>query len=149
MKTKINIDDFLILMFWLKTYYFIEGREFKHDALLQQAETYKFNDTPLDTTIHSIDEFVIDSYYLYDKLKSTEDKVNQFLDMFTFLNKEGMIKETNNYKRIFEDIIENFKFENPETRGIQKGMLIEKMNECAKDENYEKAAKLRDMIKIC
>lgn len=149
MKTKINIDDFLILMFWLKTYLFIEGREFKHDELLQQAETYKFNETPLDTTVHSIDEFIIDSYHLYDKLITTEDKVNQFLDMISFLNKEQMIKETNNYKRIFEDIIENFKFENPEIRGIQKGMLIEKMSECVKDEDYEKAAKLRDMIKIC
>ena len=46
-------------------------------------------------------------------------------------------------------VLENYKFENPEIRGIQKGILTEKMAEYVQTEEYEKAAKVRDMIKMC
>jgi len=43
--------------------------------------------------------------------------------------------------------MENCKFEDPEIRGIQKGMATEKMNHCVEIEDYENAAKYRDLIK--
>ena len=45
--------------------------------------------------------------------------------------------------------MENFRYEYPEIRGIQKGVLTEKMNEYVAAEDYEHAAIVRDIIKEC
>ena len=151
MKTKVNIDDFLHLILWIKTFYTIEGKKFNYDSLIDQAETYKLKNTPLDTNIHHIDALMIDAYHVYHRLKITEEKVNQMMDMIQipFINKDMMINETNKYKAIFEDLLENYKYDDPEIRGIQKGFLTEKMKEYVDKEEYENAARVRDMIKLC
>ena len=151
MKNKVDIDDFLILMYWIKTFYLFEGKKFNYQNLLDQAETYKFKNTPFDTNIHHIDELMIDAFQIYNKLKSTKEKVIDVLDTISipFVSKDDMIKETLNYEKIFEDLMENYRYEDPETRGIQKGFLTEKMNEYVADEEYEKAAKVRDIINLC
>lgn len=153
MKTKVNIDDFLHLILWIKTFYVIEGKKFNHDGLIAQAETYKLKNTPFDTNIHHIDNLMIDAYQVYHRLKITEEKVNQMMDMiqipFININKDMMISETNKYKKIFEDLLENYKYDDPEIRGIQKGFLGERMKEYVEVEDYENAARLRDMIKLC
>ena len=149
MKTKIDINDFWTLMIWIKTYDVIEGKDFKFESLFQQVETYKYTNTPLDINIHPIDHLMLEAYYLYNKLKTTEDRVSKVLDLLTFVDKEEVLSETNKYFKIFEDIIENYMFDEPEIRGIQKGILTEKMNECVMNEEYENAAKYRDFIKKC
>jgi excinuclease UvrABC helicase subunit UvrB len=60
-----------------------------------------------------------------------------------------MINETKKYERVFEDLMENYQYEDPEIRGIQKGFLNEKMTKYVAEEDYENAAKIRDMIKTC
>ena len=60
-----------------------------------------------------------------------------------------MIEQVQKYENVFEDLMENYKFDDPEIRGIQKGFLSEKMSQYAIEEEYEKAAKVRDMIKLC
>jgi protein-arginine kinase activator protein McsA len=148
MKNKINIDDFLILIYWIRVYYLLEGKKFNHDNLLMQAETYKLSNTSLDIKIHKIDDLMIDACQIYFKIKATEDQVKETYDIINIplATKDMLIKETENYKRIFEDLIENCKYED---RGIQKGILMEKMSKYVADEEYEKAAVLRDMIKEC
>jgi hypothetical protein len=148
-KSKINIDDFLTLIYWVKTMYFMEGKEFAYESLYQQAQTYKYNDTPLDVNIHKIDDFLIDAYWIYDKLRKTQDKMLDIVDAIPTVNKDDIVKETQKYENIFESIMENFKFDEPEIRGIQKGILNERMKEYVEVEDYENAAKVRDMIKIC
>lgn len=151
MKSKVDIDDFLTLVYWIKTFYYFEGKKFSHEHLVEQAETYKFKNTPLDTNIHHIDELMIDAFQIYNKLKATREKVLEVLENIPIPseNKKEMIEGSKYYEHIFEDLMENYIYEDPETRGIQRGFLTEKMNEYVATEEYEKAAKVRDMIKVC
>lgn len=148
-KNKINIDDFLVLIYWVKTHYLFEGKNFAYTHLLKQAQTYKYNNTPLDTNLHKIDDLVIDAFKVYHKLKETEEKVMNVIESIPLVSKEDALRETKRYENIFEDLMENYKFEDPEVRGIQKGVLNEKMKEYVAEEDYENAAKVRDMIKMC
>lgn len=148
-KNKINIDDFLVLIYWVKTHYLFEGKNFAYTYLLKQAQTYKYNNTPLDTNLHKIDDLVIDAFKVYHKLKETEEKVMNVIESIPLVSKEDALRETKRYENIFEDLMENYKFEDPEVRGIQKGVLNEKMKEYVAEEDYENAAKVRDMIKMC
>jgi hypothetical protein len=151
MKTKINIDDMLTILNWVRSSYMVEGKSFNYQNLLDQAETYRYTNTPFDTKKHSIDELMIDAFRVYHKLKTTENRIFEVLDSIKLpmINKDEMIAETKRYESIFEDLMENCKFDDPEIRGIQKGILDEKMNEYVASEDYENAAKLRDMIKEC
>ena len=148
MKTKINIDDFLSLLYWIKMFFLFEGKPFNYQNLFDQAETYKLKDTPLDVSIHHIDDLMVDAYIIYYKLKSTEKQVDEVLSNIHLpsFNKNLAIEESKHYQRIFEDLIENYKYENPEIRGIQKNLLSEKMKEYIAVEDYENAAKVRDII---
>ena len=149
MRTKINIDDFIILISWVRISLLAKDKKFNYQSLWDQAETYKMKETPLDITIHNIDELMIDAFKIYLELKASEDKVNEAMDMhFAFL-KDMMIKETKRFENIVEDILENCKFEDPEIRGIQKGFLDSKMKEYAAVEDYENAARVRDLISMC
>jgi len=157
MKSKVNIDDILTVLLWIKTIYSIEGRKFIYQNLLDQSETYKYSNTQLDTKIHSIDELMIDAFRVYDKLKRTKEKFNDVLSKIdmpvlneNLNNSKNLIaEEIRKYENIFEDLMENYRYDDPETRGIQKGVLTEKMNKYVIDEEYEKAAKVRDIIKEC
>ena len=150
-KDKVNIDDFLTLIYWVRIFFTFEGKNFNYQNLLEQAETYKLKNTPLDVHIHRIDDLMIDAFQIYLKIKATEEKVLDVYDSISipFVSKDMLIKETKNYERIFEDLMENYKYDDPEIRGIQKGFLMEKMNKYVADEEYEKAAVVRDMIKEC
>jgi hypothetical protein len=151
MKNKIEINDFLTLIYWVKTYFSFNKKKFNHDNLIQQAETYRLKETPLDTTIHHIDELMIDAFQVYSTLKETEELVDQALEqikMPSFIDKDMMKKETQRYTSIFEDLIENYKYDDPEIRGIQMGILQEKMKEYVAVEDYENAARVRDMIEL-
>jgi hypothetical protein len=150
MKNKVNIDDFLILITWVKSFYLFEGKKFSYEYLLTQAETYKYTNTPFDTSVHNIDNLMIDAFRVYHKLKATESKIADILETLPIpFDKNELIRETKKYEEIFEYMMENYRYEDPEIRGIQKGFLSEKMKEYVVDENYEKAAIVRDMIKEC
>ena len=148
MRTKINIDDFLNLVYWVRTFYLIEGRPFNYQNLVDQAETYKMKNTPLDIEIHPIDNLMIDAFHIYHKLKETEDKVKDVMDNVQlpfFIDREMLMNETKKYERIFEDLMENCKFEDPEIRGIQKGFLGDKMKEYKRTADH--ASKLGDSLR--
>lgn len=154
MKSKVNIDDFLIVIYWVKSFFSFENKNFNYQNLLDQAETYKMNNTSLDTSIHQIDELMIDAYKIYDKLKKTEDQFNKVLDVvnFPFFNKEVIIAETTKFIAVYEDLIENYRYEDPEIRGIQKGFLGEKMSKFIIKEEYEKAGEIKKFMlenKMC
>lgn len=151
MKKNVNIQDMLTIMLWLKTFYVIEGKTFKYEDLLEQAETYNYTNTPWNTDIHNIDDIVIESFKIYQRLKSTKDKVESVLNSLNseFIDKTTFMTERENYERIFENLMMNYKYEDPEARGIQKGFLSEKMQECVQVEDYEQAAIIRDTIEEC
>ena len=151
MKNKVDIDNFLHLIFWVKTFRILEGKKFNYQNLLDQAETYKLKNTPLDTKIHRIDDLMIDAFQIYNQLKSTEAKVDKVLDEINnpFFDRKAMKEETQKYERTFEDLIENYKYDDPEVRGIQMGILNEKMKEYIAVEDYENAARVRDLLKEC
>ena len=151
MKNKIDINDFLTLLNWTKTFIVFEGGEFKYDNLYYQADTYRLSNTPLDTKIHYIDDFLIDVYHIYNKMILTEKQVDEVLKSINipFISSDLMKEEISKFKNIFLDLMENCKFEDAEIRGIQKGLLSEQIKDYIADENYEKAAELRDIINEC
>jgi hypothetical protein len=148
MNNVINIDEFLILLYWIKTFVYIEGKDFKYDKLLIHIEYYKINSLSFDISMYNVDELVIDGFKIYDRLKKTEDKLVSLINSLSnsFIGKELIISESKKYMNIFERLMENYKYEDIEAKSIQKGFLIEKMNEYVKTEEYEQAAKLRDII---
>jgi len=151
MEHKINIDDFLTLIYWIKTFYLFEGKPFNYQNLLDQAETNKIKNIAMDTDVNNIDGLMIDAYQIYNKLKTTKEKVLQVLDTVKIpsISKNMMLEETKKYEDIFEYIIENFKYNDIEIIAIQKGFLLEKLKEYVASEEYEKAAKVRDIINEC
>ena len=150
MESKANVDDILTILLWVKTISEIEGKSFKYQNLQDQAETYKYTNTPLDTRIHPIDELMIDAFRVYDKLKKTKEKFNGVLEKIDFTSFQNRFNnEISKYEKSFEELMENFRYEYPEIRGIQKGVLTEKMNEYVAAEDYEHAAIVRDIIKEC
>ena len=150
MKSKANVDDILTILLWVKTISEIEGKSFKYQNLQDQAETYKYTNTLLDTRIHPIDELMIDAFRVYDKLKKTKEKFNGVLEKIDFTSFQNRFNnEISKYEKSFEELMENFRYEYPEIRGIQKGVLTEKMNEYVASEDYEHAAIVRDIIKEC
>ena len=150
MESKANVDDILTILLWVKTISEIEGKSFKYQNLQDQAETYKYTNTLLDTRIHPIDELMIDAFRVYDKLKKTKEKFNGVLEKIDFTSFQNRFNnEISKYEKSFEELMENFRYEYPEIRGIQKGVLTEKMNEYVAAEDYEHAAIVRDIIKEC
>jgi len=146
MKTKIKVDDVRTLIFWVQTFYLFENKQFKHQMLLEKSTSIS-NDL-VDAEIFHIDELMVDAYDIYNKMKKASEHIDM-IDMFKVsnLNKEDVIRETEKYFNIFQDFIENYKYDDPEIRGIQQGILNEKMLNCVKVEDYENAAKYRDIIK--
>lgn len=151
MKTEIKADDILIILYWVNTFFSYENKVFTYQNLLDQAETYQLTNTPFDVNIHPIDELMIDAHKVYHKFKETEKQLYDILDMINTLSiKKEVIKEqVDRFFNIFDDLIENYRYEDPEIRGIQKGVLTEKMKKYVADEEYELAAKLRDIINEC
>ena len=141
MKNKINIDDFLVVLFWVKTFLMFEKKHFDFDLLMEQAMTYKYTDTPLDIRVHSIDDLMIISYQIYKRVERTKDEVSDILDQLnvSVVSKLTMLKQANEFERIFEDLIENYKYNDPEICGIQKGFLVEKMKKYMDNQEYKKA----------
>ncbi len=152
MKNKINIDDLLFLIKWVETFNLVEGKPFKYQNLLDQSNTYKINNTPLDTTIFNIDNFMVDVFKCYQKIKESRDDAIKIIDMIdvslfsNFNMKDIMISETDRFELILEDLMVNYKYEYPEIRGIQRFFLIQKLREYIKSEEYEKCADIRNII---
>jgi len=144
MKTIVDINDFRLLVFWVQNFLEFEHKKFTHDRLLERT----LRDEPVDIRKYNIDELMIDAYDVYLKLKMANDNINM-LDMFNVaqIKKEEVINETKEYFDVFQNLIENYKYEDVEMCGIQKGILNDKMIECVKIEDYENAAKYRDIIK--
>lgn len=150
-KSKVEVDDILVILYWVKSFFSFESKSFVHQNLLDQAETYQFNKTQFDTNIHPIDELMIDAYKIYHKLKDTQEQFSNVLEVvkIPFVNKDMIIEQIKKFIIIFDDLIENYHYEDPEIRGIQKGVLTEKMKKYVSEEEYEMAAKLRDIINEC
>lgn len=148
MKDKIDIDDFLVLISWTKIHSMLDGETFEYENLLEQAMTYKHLNTPFDIRIHRIDDLLIDSYKAYDLLRKTEVQVKEIVKQIKIPNITGdvFIEHSNKYKEVFENIMENCEFTDPEIIGIQKGLLSEIIKKYVAEEDYETAAKIRDII---
>jgi len=145
MKTKINVKDIMTLIFWIQTFYIFDHREFKHQKLFDKALSMT-NDS-VDTDVFHIDDLMIDAYEVYVKMEKVNEHIDM-LDMFNVANikKDEVISETKKYFDIFQDFIENYKYDNPKIREIQHEILTDKMLDCVKVEDYETAAKYRDLI---
>ena len=155
MKHEVNIDNFLTLIYWVKTFSTVEGYIFKHEELLEKAILYKHFNKPLDTNINDVCDLMLDAYKLYQKLNLTKEKVFSIMSSMNMPNipnmpkisKESMIKEIEDFENIFENLLENYKFKNNKISSIQKEKANEKMKMCVEVEDYENAAKYRDLIK--
>jgi len=146
MKTKINVNDIRTLIFWVQTFYLFEHKKFNHQMLLDKS--ISIDSVLVDSNVLHIDELMLDAYGVYNKMKKVNEHIDM-IDMFKVANlkKEDVIRETEKYFNIFQDLIENYKYDDPEIRGIQQGILNEKMLDCVNVEDYETAAKYRDLIK--
>ena len=155
MKHEVNIEDFLTLLYWVRTYVTVEGKNFKHDKLSNQAMLYKKLNVSFNTNVNDIDDFMLDAHKLYEKLHKTNETVFNIMNSIdapyipkvSKVSKESMIKEIEDFENIFEDLFENYNFMNVEIRNMQKDAANEKMMRCVDIEDYENAAKYRDLIK--
>ena len=147
-ENKVKSDDILIILFWVKSFFSFENKSFNYQNLIDQAITYQITNTQFDVSIHPIDDLMIDAYKIYHKLKNTEDQFSNVLNTVNvpFIKKDMIIDQIKTFTSVFEYFIENCYYEDPEIRGIQRGILTEKMKKYVADEDYEKAAKVRDII---
>lgn len=147
MKTTVNINDLRILVFWVQNFSVFENKKFNHTLLLERATT--LSDDPVDIRVYRIDELMLDAYDIYIKLKKANENIDM-LDMFGVANitKADVIAETNEYFEIFQDLIENYKYDNVGICDIQHNILSDKMRSCVEVEDYENAAKYRDIINM-
>lgn len=150
MKTKINIDDFLILIFWIKYYFELDNKLFKYQNILDQAKTYKLTDTVWDTKIHNIDSFMKDVFQFYIRTQEIKEQFDVVVEMINspLIKKDLLVKETEKFLNICDDLLINYKYEEPEIRGIQRTYLQvnNKLAECIANEDYETAANIRDIL---
>ena len=163
MKKQINLKDITTLIFWVQTFYVFEHKSFNHQLLFDKAislyadkatslyvDNANFTDAELMVNYSDlhIDEFMVDAYVVYTKMKKVSENVD-IIDMFkvAHIKKDDVIRETGRYFDIFQDLIENYNYEEPEIREIQQGILNDKMLACVNVEDYENAAKYRDIIK--
>ena len=147
MKNNVNSSDLLILMYWVKTFCLLEKRNFEYDYLLKNVNTHVYSNKPIDINVYHIDDVMVEAYKIYKRIKDTELIIDDVLSNNKFdITKESMLEELNKFKSVFEDLIENYKYQSAEIRGIQNGLLTEKMMSYVEVEEYEMAAKIRDMI---
>lgn len=146
MKTKVDIDDFRTIIYWVTIFLQFEKKEMKYPKFVDIANS--ISNEPIDIKVYPIDELMVDAYNIYIKLKKVSNNVDM-LDMFNIESdqKKEVVKETTKYFDVFQDLIENYKYNDAEIRAIQQGILNDKMSECIKVEDYENAAKYRDLIK--
>lgn len=135
--------------------------KFKFNNLKQQVESYQLTGTPIDITIHQVDDFMVDVYksmysmeilikdldeeigdtYFFD---GVNDGVNDGEDFASM--KQKLKKEFNKTKRVFEDMMLNCEFSYCEISGIQRNYLNDMLKESIDNEDFEKSAKIRDKI---
>lgn len=154
MKNKVKISDLLILVYWVRAFQLVENKKFNYDFLMKKIEEMSDNGVDyFDTSKFSVDELMIDAYKVYTRLSNTKELIESAGEKYFFLNstKDIMIEETSKYEKIIDKMLENVKYEDAEIRGIQKGYLKEKLKKCIEPplEDYENAARLRDLINEC
>jgi len=118
MKTKINIDDFLVLIEIVYIDYiayesknaitsnkmdlkewmigqstFTPTNKFKYQNLKDQAESYKLLNTPFDMKFHFIDDFMVDVYISLCKLERLIKDIEEHIGDNFFLNDEEEMEE--------------------------------------------------------
>lgn len=151
MKQELNNADFLTLIYWVKTYLSLENRDFKYQNILNTVLVRKRFNIPLDTNIDDIDDLILDAYKLYLKINSTKDRVLDIMSTMGISNVSNVSTiakdEIEQYGKIVEDLLENYKFKNDKVREIQKDFSTQKMKDCVDIEDYENAARFRDLIK--
>ena len=134
--------------------YSISGKlgEFKYQNLLDQAESYKLSGTPLDTKIHSIDEFMVDLYRTFNHyeiqirmIDNTESK-EELKMMGLERDALKLMKDFSRLKVIFNEIMLHYEFIETEIRGIQINYLRDMLKESVEIEDYESAASIRDRL---
>lgn len=148
---KIDIDKMFYLVYAVYMDYLAKGKEMPYSQLLSQVETYKMNNTKFDTTIHKIDDFMVDAYRVYAKFANIEDRISEMSEIFKigkiYIDNDKLKEGFSNIKSGFEELIIHCNFEGAQIRGIQKNFLKEKLKVVIKNEEYEFAAYLRDKIK--
>lgn len=152
MKNKVNVSDFLVLIGWVRVYQTFELRRFDYQKIMDKVEKlYHNGDEYFDVTVNNIDDLMADAYKLYMKIGKSKKMLTKLNDdiKLPYFDKNTLIQETEKFEKIIEYMLENIKYEDAEIRGIQKGFLTEKLNRCVEIEDYENAAKFRDLIKEC
>jgi hypothetical protein len=126
---------------------------FKYQNLMDQIDTYKLSETPLDIKIHKIDDFMVDVYRTLRDMESVirdTDIVDMDEDdMMSNLMKDGIKlfrRHCAKLRRIIGQIMLNYEFTETEIRGIQWNYLKDMLNESIQNEDFELSALIRDRI---
>lgn len=152
MKNKVRVNDFLILISWVRVYQIFEIKRFNYENMLTTVENMIRDKIEyFDISDGVIDDFMADAYKLYLKILKSKEFIEKYSDSINlpYISKDVMMDETKKFENIIEYMLENIKYDDAEIRGIQKGFLTDKMKMCVDVEDYENAAKFRDLIKEC
>lgn len=147
----IDYEEFITILYWIDIFSVCNGKNFLYQHLLDQVTTNKNNKIPFDIKMYPIDDVMTDAIQIYCKFNGIEEAYTESIKEMSKLNSpgfsmDGVLEEKENFMRICEYILENYTFYHPEIAGIQKTFLQCKMSEYIKNEEYEKAAKARDLI---
>lgn len=151
MKIDIEKMSYIVTGVYVRGLYFGEST---YENLFEQVETYRLSGTVFDTDIHNIDELMVDAYKLYAEIKELKEIDSLPQEIFSGLanfgikmNLDDVQMVSHNFISIFDEIMINCTFEGVQIRGIQKNFLGDKLNDAISDEEFEKAAYIRDKIK--
>ena len=150
MKNKVRIYDFLILINWVKVYQLFELKRFDYQRIMNSVEKLYSNGVEyFDVTEGDVNNLMTDAYKIYTKIvKSKKIIENGNYDIkSSYLNNELLFEEVMKFEKIIEYMLETIKYDDAKIRDIQKGYFIDKMNLCVEVEDYENAAKYRDLVK--
>lgn len=122
---------------------------FKYQKLMEDCLLNDGNENVV-IDINKIEDFMVDVYYVYDKIKNKSEAEDKFLSMIKLENMGDLGKsaqtEMEKLIKIFETCILESQFCTLNMIGIQKNMLTEMLNEFLNNEEYEKCAIIRDKL---
>lgn len=149
-KKKMEKNELLTLLTWLKGEKDLTYKPFKFDSLLSECSK---NIDYIDVE-NFIDQLMIDLFEIYDKLKNIskeelKEKIKQ-TGVFNILSKELVsesMRSLENFIKLYEKILIETKFDYPEIKTIQKKVFNSLISNYIISEDYEKCIELKNNLK--
>lgn len=148
-KYNLSVGDLYDLLVWAQGFSQIEGKEFAYSDKLSNLYGVD-RGVNMDVSDY-VDDLFVYLYSYYETLSKAdfgkELENNPFFNFFDKTALEETINSAKNFVEIYKRLYTEYKFDNPESRGIQKNLIEELLNKNIEAENYEICAELTEKLK--